>query len=70
MDYTGKPIKKLDDVVGPEECQGLCQVTEGCQFYSFYKSLNRCLLKNIVARKVPNPDSIIGPRTCPGKYPA
>ncbi len=68
MDYTGNNINQVDNIAEPSTCQTLCQVTVGCKFYAFYKSLKRCFLKDNVARKVPNSDVIIGPRTCPGDF--
>ncbi len=67
MDSTGNNIKQLDNITEPSICQAQCQVTIGCQYYVFYKSINTCFLKDSVGRKIPNSDGIIGPRTCPGK---
>lgn len=68
MDFVGNNIKQVDNIADPSVCQTLCQVTIGCKFYVFNKRLNICFLKDIVSRKLPHSDGIIGPRTCPGNF--
>ena len=66
-DYTGSSfIQQVPNTDNALKCQTACQLNPSCQFYSYTISSKMCLLKDIVGRKVPNPDKMSGPRTCPG----
>jgi hypothetical protein len=72
VDFTdfsgGSSIQKHANVENAIKCQTLCQLNPTCQFYSYTLSSKTCLLKDNVGRKVPNPDRLSGPRTCPGHF--
>ena len=55
---------------GKEECQQLCQLAQGCNFFNFaiHPRRSRCTLKYGVGKAVrAEGDQYFGPRVCPGQ---
>ena len=55
----------MDDVESALDCQRLCQLRPGCQYFLYQASEQQCWLKKDGGIKVSGPGFTFGPRTCP-----
>ena len=57
--------------VTKDECQKLCGVVEGCNFFNYHTNSSKCFLKFGVGRikrgASTNFNEVFGPKTCPGE---
>ena len=65
--YPGLDIDQMDDVESPLDCQRLCQLRPGCEYFLYQASEMQCWLKRKGGNKVSGPGFTFGPRTCPRK---
>ena len=74
VEYNGHGLTNRQDMntysgLEKEECQQLCNITSGCNFFNYHTDQKNCFLKFGVGRIKTGGSSLaaFGPKTCPGE---
>ena len=66
--YKDTKYELAYDHLSLEDCQELCEITEGCFYFTFWETRNYCWLKWGMGAKTNKKYLDFGPKNCPGKY--